>query len=534
MSTDTIRVLLVEDSPSYARLLQGLLAGEDESFSSYWCASFRDAEEWLQENRPDVVLLDLHLPDADGTDTFHDFRERFPNLPVIVVTSEDNRDLAARAVRAGAQDYLAKGEIGRGELHRAVRYAIERSRAETQLRLSEARLRALVDHAAFGIFRSDLAGHFLSVNPALVRMLGYENEQEVLELDIARDVFVDPDARARLMEHLRSGERLDAVEAEWRRADGSSFHVRLTGRPVMAGPRQPRYFEGFVEDISERRLLEERAREAQKLSAVGLLAAGIAHEINNLFAVIRGSAELLQAAVAEDTEALADLDEIVAAVDRGAELVRQIRGYGRQEALRVRTVAVGEVVEDALRLVRRTIHPRHRLTFTDASAGARAMADPAAVTEVLHHVVRNASEAMGSGDGSIDISVGVTHDAEHRPHCVRVSVSDAGIGMDEATRARIFEPFFSTKERGSGTGLGLATVWGLMQQQGGSVEVDSEPGEGTTVHLFFEMEGAPRSGFDIGGNQEDDAGRPSSGSTGADRAGGASSEPAEGAPTPEE
>jgi PAS domain S-box-containing protein len=373
---------------------------------------------------------------------------------------------------------------------------LERSRAEEALRRSEGSYRALVEHAMYGIYRSTPAGRFEAVNPALVKMLRCGSEEEVLALDIARDVYVDPVVRERLIEQVRGADQIVGVEVEWKRQDGMPFTVRLSGRPVREGGEIVA-FEMIAEDVAERRALEDQLRHAQKMEAIGQLTGGIAHDFNNLLTVILANADMLERGLPKDDGELAeDLTDLRRAAQRGGDMVRKLLGYSRRGMIALRPLNIATVVADVLPTMRRILPENIEVRFLPRAADAMVQADEGALEQILFNLATNARDAMP--DGGV-LRVEVSHVLLHDEHnavrgwggtsgeYVHLLVSDTGQGMDEETKERIFDPFFTTKPTGLGTGLGMAMIYGLVKQQEGYVDVDSAVGEGTSVSLYFPL-----------------------------------------------
>ena len=371
--------------------------------------------------------------------------------------------------------------------------AIEHKRNEQALRRSEARYRSLVQSSVYGIFRSSLEGQFQDVNSALIAMLGYQTADQVLALDPTKDVFVHPEDQARLMEEFRRTGRMDGIEVKWKRKDGGAITVRISGRAVSSADEPADVLEAIAEDVTERRVLEDQFRQAQKMEAVGRLAGGIAHDFNNLLMVIGGYTEVVLAQLEPDHPLHVKAEAIQQASDRATTLTRQLLAFSRKQLLELKVVDVNTIVEDMERLLRPLIGEDVELTTKLASDVGRTRADAGQLEQVLMNLVVNSKDAMPNG-GHIAIQTqNVTLDESYRREqtfirpgkYVMLSVSDNGAGMTRETQSRIFEPFFTTKEKGKGTGLGLSTVYGIVKQSGGYVMVQSEVGSGTTFNIYL-------------------------------------------------
>jgi two-component system cell cycle sensor histidine kinase/response regulator CckA len=370
--------------------------------------------------------------------------------------------------------------------------AIDRKRNEQSLRRSELCYRSLVQTAVYGIYRSSLDGRFLDVNPALIGMLGYDSAHDVLSLDPKKDVFVDPAEYTRLVDEFRRSGRMDGFEVRWKRKDAAIITVRISGRAV-ASDEPTDVLEAIAEDITERRVLEDQFRQAQKMEAVGRLAGGIAHDFNNLLMVISGYTEVMLGQITLGHPLHSKAEAIQQASDRATTLTRQLLAFSRKQLLELKVIDVNAIVADMERLLRPLIGEDIELTTSLAPSVGCTRADAGQLEQVIMNLVVNAKDALPNG-GKISIrTASVNLDDSYRPEntfikngpYVMISVSDNGEGMDRETQARIFEPFFTTKEKGKGTGLGLSTVYGIIKQSGGYVFVQSEPARGTVFTIYF-------------------------------------------------
>ena len=371
--------------------------------------------------------------------------------------------------------------------------AIEHKKNEEALRRSEARYRSLVQSSVYGIFRSSLEGKFQDMNPALITMLGYQSAEEVLALDPTKDVFVNPEDQARLMEEFRRIGRMDGIEVKWKRKDGRAITVRISGRAVSSADEPADVLEAIAEDVTERRVLEDQFRQAQKMEAVGRLAGGIAHDFNNLLMVIGGYTEVLLTQLEPEHPLFAKTQAIQQASDRATTLTRQLLAFSRKQLLELKVVDVNTIVEDMERLLRPLIGETVELVTKLSPEVGRTRADAGQLEQVLMNLVVNSKDAMPNGGRIVVRTQNISLDDSYRPEqtfirpgkYVMLSVSDNGAGMSKETQSRIFEPFFTTKEKGKGTGLGLSTVYGIVKQSGGYVMVQSEPGAGTTFNIYL-------------------------------------------------
>jgi PAS domain S-box-containing protein len=377
----------------------------------------------------------------------------------------------------------------------------ERRRAEEELRHSEAQLRAFVQHAPYGITRASISeDRFLSVNPAAVRMLGYDSEAEVLALKLSRDLYCDPDGRREFLAQLPVAGDFSGREMHWRRKDGKPIIVRASGR-VDQGPNgaDDKIIEGIEEDVTQERRLEEELRQAQKMEVVGRLAGGVAHDFNNLLGVVLGYCGLLANELPPESPVLKRLEPITAAAERATALIAQLLAFNRRQPLVPKVLDLNLVISETGKILRRLIGEDIELKLVLLPNLWATMADPGQIGQLIMNLAVNARDAM-PGVGTLTLETrnvefnedfayeGVTIQAGRY---VLLSMTDTGVGMDAATKARVFEPFFTTKPEGKGTGLGLATVYSIVTQAGGYVLVESELGKGTTFKVYLpRVEGA--------------------------------------------
>ncbi len=371
--------------------------------------------------------------------------------------------------------------------------AIQYRRNEQTLRESEARYRSLVQSAAHGIYRARPDGTFLDVNPALIAMLGYDSAVEVLSLDAVREVFASAREWEQLREEFRQTGHIARAELHWKRKQGDIITVRISGRALIADDAGTQVVEAIVEDVTERRVLEEQFRQAQKMEAVGRLAGGIAHDFNNLLMVISGYSENLLEQLGPSHPLHAKAQAIQQATDRATTLTRQLLAFSREQVLDLKVVDVNAIVRDIEALLRPLIGADIELVTQLAAEASCARADAGQLEQVLMNLVVNARDAMPDG-GRLVIETGnVTLDQPRAGEqsimppgrYILLSVRATGAGMDQETLSRVFEPFFTTKDKSKGTGLGLSTVYGIVKQSGGYIFAESGPGRGADFSIYL-------------------------------------------------
>jgi len=615
-----MHVLLIEDNEDDACLIGETLTERTAAdIELEWVDRLGSGLTRLAEDKIDLVLLDLSLPDSHGLETLDKVQGQTPDVPVIVLTHLDDEAMAVQAVRKGAQDYLLKGRSDGILLIRAIRHAIERKQSEKAVRDSEARLRAIIDTALdaliginaqgiiidwnpraeviFGWARGEALGqkladliippryreaherglqHFLRTGEAVVlnrsievaglRRDGTEFPLELSITSIRRgetyvfnaflsDIterkraeenrvrlasivessedaiisktldgivtswnrgavrtfgytadeaigkaigFLIPQDRleeeSQIIERVKQGEHVTHFETVRRRKDGKEINIALTISPIEDGAGMIIGFSKIARDITEQKGLEAQLRQSQKMEGVGQLAGGIAHDFNNLLTVINSySAMVLGELDFSNPFARNGIEQIKEAGHRAASLTRQLLMFRRQQVLEPKVLDLNEVVSNIGKLLRRLIGEDITQVLCLHPALGRVKIDPGQMEQIIMNLAVNARDAMPGGgqltieteNVELDNAYACKHALVQPGPYVMLAVSDTGCGMDADTQARIFEPFFTTKGPGNGTGLGLATVDGIVKQSGGNVWVYSELGKGTTLKIYL-------------------------------------------------
>ena len=377
----------------------------------------------------------------------------------------------------------------------AIRCAeLARAASEAEMLSAHRRLEELVAGAPLAIMVLDNLANVIMWNAASEEMFGWTSA-EVL----GKSLPTIPEEESAAFEALRAremaGESIRSHAARRRRKDGTILDVQISTAPLRDRDDTVVGVIGMIADVSEQRRLEVQLRTAQKMEAVGLLAGGVAHDFNNLLTAIKGFASLLQMTIPASDESHEFVDEIVKASDRAAGLTAQLLAFSRRQLLRPERIDLNARVHDLERMLALLVSEGGELVLkVDPSLGL-VLADPGQVEQVILNLAVNARDAIaGRSGGRITIATSnvtlrdefaMWRVAPAPGEYVRLDVSDNGVGMDAATQARIFDPFFTTKASGQGTGLGLATVYGIVKQSNGFVWVQSVPGEGTTISVYL-------------------------------------------------
>jgi PAS domain S-box-containing protein len=503
-----LRVLILEDNEDDCALLVHALrkAGWEPDYERVASA---DAMVAALEGRDwDLILSDYEMPGFGAPAALALYRDLKLDIPLLIASGSIGEEQAVAALKAGAHDFFLKGSLARlgsaveralaaAENSRARKRAEERQKQAMQALLqSEARHRIASEMAKVGVWDWDLQSGHGYIDPVLTAMLGFGEGE--LPSEFARwNARIHPDDATHVERELQShlSGKTPRFEAEYRmlHKDGGTRWFLSRGTRIADPEGGPLRIVGASMDVSDRRGLEEQFQQSQKMEAIGRLAGGVAHDFNNLLGVITGYGEMLLGATGSSQPGRQRLEQILRAAERAAGLTRQLLAFSRRQVLEPKVLDLNAVVSDVEPMLRRLIGEDVRLVIALQEGLSRVRADPGQLEQVIVNLAVNARDAMPSGGQLVFETSNVTLDpaeARARPDArpgtyVRLSVADNGQGMDEATLARVFEPFFTTKEPGKGTGLGLATIHGIVTQSGGHVTVRSERGKGSAFAVYL-------------------------------------------------
>jgi two-component system, cell cycle sensor histidine kinase and response regulator CckA len=497
--TAPLRILHLEDDPLDAALIQSTLEAAGIKTAITRVVSREDFVGALELGGFDLILSDFSLPSFDGLTAAGIVRAKWPAIPLILVSGTLGEELAIESLKSGATDYVLKDRLTRlvPAVRRALKEAEQRRqnlRAQEALIETEQRLQAIFNESPLGIALVGEDGRPALTNAAFQKMLGYTGE-ELSRMHVTE--FTHPDDCAKtheLHQEFTQGARNSYhVEKRYIRKDGQVVWVRVSVGIAHAMVGNPSFSIGMIEDITERRNLEAQFIEAQKMEVIGQLAGGVAHDFNNILGVIMGYCDLTIMKLGPDEEVRGYIETIRSAAERAGGLTRQLLIFSRKQAVQLVVLDLNEVVKDMNKMLRRLIDENVELKIIPGEHIGRIKADSGYIGQVLMNLVVNARDAMPNGgqltvtteNATLDENYAKEHKGVKTGNYVMLSVSDTGTGMTEDIKARIFEAFFTTKPKGKGTGLGLATCQTIVQQSGGHIGLCSEVGRGTTFKIYF-------------------------------------------------
>ena len=501
---ESLRVLILEDSPTDAELVKRELTKAGIRFTSKWVEKKDAFLKELEDFAPDIVLSDYTMPQFNGMEALRVVRELYPSIPLIVVTGSINEETAVECMKAGAADYVLKESLKR--LGPAVEGVLEKrqmkeekERAEEALIESERKYRGLFNDALDMIHIVDESGRIIDANPAELKTLGY-TRQEYIGKPLIETVHPEYLAITRKnLEKVLGGEIIDKYETALVTKDGEKVDVEVAVVPqieegnIVAVRAIMRNITERIKAEAEKKELESQFRQVQKMEALGTLAGGIAHDFNNILSVIIGYADLAMLKLPEGSLEIKHLTQVRKGAGRARDLVQQILTFTRQSEQEQKPVYVDLMVKEAIKMLRASM-PTTIEIRQDIQTDLLIISDPTQIHQIMMNLCTNASHAMDEKGGRLEVILSKVNmdvvtarqfpDLAIGPY-VKLTVTDTGNGMPPAVLERIFDPYFTTKPKGEGTGLGLSVVHGIVKSCGGAITVVSEPGEGTTFQVYL-------------------------------------------------
>ena len=492
-----IRLLIVEDVEDDALLLVREIrtGGFEPVFKRV--DSEKDLAEALKAETWDIIISDYGMPGFNGIDALRMAKNYDPDIPFFLISGEIGEEVAVRAMKEGAGDYLMKDNLKR------LVPAIERELQDAQMRKarreavkaleeSENKYRLLVEDLHDVIYHTDQRGIVNYVSPVIQSLAGYD-QSELIGQPFTRIIHKeDLELSTNRFEELLSGV-IKPVEYRLIKKSGEPVWVRSSSKLILEGENVIGV-RGVLTDISEEKQLQSQLQQSQKMEAIGTLAGGIAHDFNNILMAILGHCDLAETRLAEDSEAIGNLNQVKKAGNRARRLIQQILAFSRMGEQERIALSLTPLIKEALKFLRSTLPTSIEIRdYIEADPGI-IEADATQIHQVIMNLSTNAGHAMREEGGTlhvklirveVDRQTALQYHALHAGPHVRLTVTDTGCGMDSETLEHIFDPYFTTKEVGEGTGLGLSVVHGIVKTHGGTITVESEPGKGTAFHVYF-------------------------------------------------
>jgi len=489
-------VLVVDDDSALRDSLADIL--KDEGYHPVTAGSCTDALRIARQKKPGVALLDLKLPDGAGTTLLADLKKLDSDCICTIMTAYADLDSAVSALEKGAFQYLQK-PVRPLELLNLLEKIFDivdlrdaKHQAEQKLRESESRFRAIFRTAQDAIFMKDQDRKYVLINPKAEKFLGLSAVEIVG--DTAEEFFEEEIAAAVRASDTRvlSGETVE--EETTRLPDGIPLTYHVIRVPMQNDSGQVSGICAIARDMTDKLNMEAQLAQAQKMEAIGTIAGGIAHDFNNILGAIVGYSELAKLNLAEESTASAHLDALLLSAKRATDLVKQIIAFSHQEWQKPIPIHLIPIVKESIELMRASLPTMINIQHKIASGSDVVSANPTQIQQVLMNLITNAAHSMTGKVGDLHVNLQNVNFDRKVPTAsghldpgsyVELAVTDTGHGMDETTQKRIFDPYFTTKDKGVGTGLGLAVVQGIVTKAGGSIDVESQSGKGTTFRIFL-------------------------------------------------
>ncbi len=505
------KILIVEDESIVALDISNRLIKMGYKVLAI-AASGHEAIQKALELSPDLILMDIKLKgEMDGVETVREIQVKF-DIPAIYLTAYADEATLQRAKITGPYGYLLKPFEER-ELHTTIEMALYKHKLERQLKESEQWLSTTLNSIGDAVIATDAQERVKFLNPTAERLAGWQ-VHEALGKNIA-EVFRIINEHTRMpidspvIEILRTGEAINLGDHLLIAKDGTEIPIDDNVAPILDKQNNIIGVVLTFQDVTEKRATQVRLVKQERLAAVGRLAGGIAHEFNNILTSIIGFAQLAHSSLDNQSPIGRDLDQVIEQGQRAAHLVRQILDFGERSMMQKRPLELTSFLEETCKLLKHTLPKNIKLALTikPECHTYSVEADPTLIQQALTNLISNAADAMPTG-GTVQIQASclVLKPGESLPsqinldnnqlddqlHWIALSVSDTGLGIAPEHRPHIFEPFFSTKEVGQGSGLGLSQVYGIVKQHNGNIEVTSHIGQGTTVVLYLPVSPLPR------------------------------------------
>ncbi len=483
------RILIVEDESIVALDIKRHLLKEGYDVAGIFTTG-EDALRHFQSTGADLVLMDIMLQGGmDGIQTAERLKAEY-NVPVIFLTAFADDATIERVKFIEPFGYIIKPFTER-ELRTAIEMGLYKHQISLELIRSEEKYRSFFEDDLSGTFVTDGDGRITDCNTAFMNIFGLSSREEAKQINF-NNLLKDEGVRKRFWTQVKEKEKLNLTELWCVNVKGDTRQILANIVGSINGD-EIQELKGYLIDVTDRKKLEDQLRQSQKLEAIGRLAGGIAHDFNNILTVIMGYTAMIQEKLKEGSDVEPDITGIQNASRRASNLTRQLLAFSRRQELKPEMVDLNHLIQEMEKMIRRLITDDIGMQLLLDADDPYIFVDPGQIEQVLINLSVNARDAMHRG-GNLVIQTRNIQSPEGENGVdgkipmgdyVVLSVIDTGIGIDEQIRPMIFEPFFTTKPEGEGTGLGLATVYGIVEQSGGFIQVSSKHNEGTAFHLLF-------------------------------------------------
>lgn len=463
--------------------------------------SLDDAHAMLQQKAYGLILFEHATEDAEAVQFLAEFHHRGRSIPFILLTENTDEDAIAELIRSGSWNCIAKSQLDGATLVRSIRSTLALDSLQREQRSAEKSLRKLsqaIEQSPDTVLITDCHGVIEYVNPAFEQLTGYKRDEVFGKTPrILKSGEQGPEVYQEMWKTILAGRVFRGILVN-RKRNGDFYYVEESICPVRDGDGQITHFIANGRDLTERLRLEAQLLQAQKMDAVGRLAGGVAHDFNNLLTIITSYSELALDHVPHDSRIAGKIQEILLAAKRAAELTRQLLAFSRKQPQALRVVELNPIIAGIAKTLPRLIGEDIEFSFLPGQGVGRVRVDPVQMEQVLMNLAANARDAMPQGGHLRIETLNVHLDQDYiqqKPAAIPVgryaviTVSDDGCGIPRENVAHIFEPFYTTKPAGKGTGLGLATVYGIVKQNKGYIWVYSEPGAGTVFKIYLPCAG---------------------------------------------
>jgi len=496
-----VHILVADDEPQNLRILTEFLS---DNWVVHAFSGGVSLLRYLDKGKSaDLIMLDVMMPDMDGYAVCEQIRSRpaLQDVPVVFLTSLDSVADEARGLSLGAVDFIIKPFsplVVLARLRNHVRLGLATRFMQQQNEILEAKvdertrtLTAILEASPVGIVTLDHGGMVLTCNPAAESIIG-RPAASFLGSPV-QEVLTEAPAFVRCLQDVATGNSIRGVERSWKRADGSAVTVRGSAAPLLDDGGEYRGAVIVLENVSERRHVEDQLHQARKMEAIGRLTGGLAHDFNNLLTVVIGNLDLMDKMLPEESPAREMMENALNGSLRGANLTQQLLAFSRKQPLQPDLVDVNLLIRGTAKLLSRTLGEAIAIKVVESMGLWPVLADRSQLDIAILNLSANARDAMPKG-GALTISTSARTVTADRIEAgveitagdyVVIEVSDTGTGMPPEVMSHMFEPFFTTKAVNKGTGIGLATVYGFIKQSGGYITASSEVGRGSTIRLYL-------------------------------------------------